>query len=254
MNLATGSGQATGGAGTDTVSNFENLTGSAFNDTLTGDGNTNVIEGGAGNDTINGAGGTDTVTYVSAGSAVTVNLSTGTGQNTGGAGTDTLSNFENLTGSAYNDTLTGNSSANVIQGGVGTDTINGGGGGDTLYGNDGTDLLYGADGLDNLYGGAGADDFIFQSASAFNNVDVIMDFAMNDNDAIDINDVIAFDPGTDVITDFVQVTTNGSNSEIRVDVTGSANFGGGTLIATIQGVIGLTDEAALVTSGHLVAA
>ena len=31
-----------------------------------------------------------------------------TAQNTIGAGTDTLSGFENLTGSAFNDTLTGN--------------------------------------------------------------------------------------------------------------------------------------------------
>ena len=39
-----------------------------------------------------------------------------TAQNTLGAGTDTLSGFENLTGSAFNDTLTGSSLANVIDG------------------------------------------------------------------------------------------------------------------------------------------
>ena len=40
------------------------------------------------------------------------------GQNTVGAGTDTLSGIENLTGSHYNDTLSGDSNDNVITGGV----------------------------------------------------------------------------------------------------------------------------------------
>ena len=43
-------------------------------------------------------------------------------QNTGGAGTDTLSGFENLTGSAFNDTLTGSTAANVLMGLDGNDT------------------------------------------------------------------------------------------------------------------------------------
>jgi Ca2+-binding RTX toxin-like protein len=133
MNLATGTGQATGGAGTDTISNFEHLTGSAYNDTLTGNSAANIIEGGAGNDTIDAAGGSDTVSYAVATDAVTVNLATtGTGQNTGGAGTDTLSNFENLLGSAFNDTLTGSSADNVIEGALGNDSIDGAGGSDTV--------------------------------------------------------------------------------------------------------------------------
>ena len=116
VNLATGTAQDTVGAGTDTISDFESLAGSAFDDTLTGTSGTNVIDGGkgndlidggAGNDTMTGGEGFDTATYASAGAAVTVNLATLTGQNTAGAGTDTLSNFENLMGSIYNDTLTG---------------------------------------------------------------------------------------------------------------------------------------------------
>ena len=46
----------------------------------------------------------------------------GTAQNTVGAGTDTLFNFENLTGSAFNDTLTGNGSANILSGLAGNDS------------------------------------------------------------------------------------------------------------------------------------
>ena len=83
--------------------------------------------------------------------------------------------------------------------------------------NFGLDVLYGQDGLDTLFGGAGADDFIFEAASAFNNVDVIKDFVANDNDTIDISDVLDthYTHGVDTLTDFVQITTNGSNSELR---------------------------------------
>jgi len=132
VSLALAAAQNTVGAGTDTLSNFENLLGSSFNDTLTGDGNANVIEGGAGNDVLNGGAGTDTVSYAGAGSAVTVNLGLAGAQNTVGAGSDTLSNFENILGSAFNDTLTGNAGNNVIEGGAGNDTLNGGAGIDTV--------------------------------------------------------------------------------------------------------------------------
>src|SRR5439155_1849741 len=67
--------------------NIENLTGSNYNDTL---------EGNAGNNVLAGGSGTDTVTYVNASAAVTVNLANTGAQNTIGAGTDTLTGFENL--------------------------------------------------------------------------------------------------------------------------------------------------------------
>ncbi|PZP54677.1 MAG: hypothetical protein DI586_09155, partial [Micavibrio aeruginosavorus] len=132
INLATTSAQDTLGAGIDTISNFENLTGSDFDDILTGNSGANIMEGGAGNDIINGSGGTDTISYANAASAITFNLATTTAQNTGGAGTDTVTNFENILGSAYNDTLTGNSAANTIEGGLGNDTLDGSGGTDTV--------------------------------------------------------------------------------------------------------------------------
>ncbi len=131
VNLSLATAQNTIGAGTDTLSSIENLLGSGFNDTLTGDGNANAIEGGGGNDILNGGAGTDTASYAGAASAVTVNLGLATAQNTVGAGSDTLSNFENLLGSAFNDTLTGNASTNVLEGGAGNDTLNGGAGLDT---------------------------------------------------------------------------------------------------------------------------
>ena len=125
----------------DTLTSIENLTGSAFNDALTGDGSDNVIEGGLGNDTLNGMGGSDTASYSLATAGVTVNLATAAAQNTIAAGTDTLSGFENLTGSAFNDTLTGDGSANIINGGAGDDLLIGSLGGDTLAGGLGVDTV-----------------------------------------------------------------------------------------------------------------
>ncbi|MCX6780492.1 MAG: tandem-95 repeat protein, partial [Candidatus Magasanikbacteria bacterium] len=58
VNLGTSSAIDSWG-NTDTLIAIENILGSAFNDTLTGDGNNNVIEGSYGNDSIDGCAGTD---------------------------------------------------------------------------------------------------------------------------------------------------------------------------------------------------
>jgi hypothetical protein len=83
--------------------------------------------------------GSHAIRHMHATAAVTVNLATTSAQNTGGAGSDTLSNFENLIGSAFNDILTGSASANAINGGAGNDTIKGGAGADILTGGPGND-------------------------------------------------------------------------------------------------------------------
>ncbi len=118
----------------DTLSDIENLRGSAHADRLTGDANANVLEGGAGADTLNGGGGSDTASYAHSAGGVTVNLTlTGpqaTVNNHAAAG-DTLTSIENLRGSAHADRLTGDANANVLEGGAGADTLNGGGGSDT---------------------------------------------------------------------------------------------------------------------------
>ena len=75
-----GGGDATG----DSILNFENLTGSRFDDTLTGDAGVNHLIGGYGNDTLNGgaggdildggAGDRDVASYASANSAVRIDM------------------------------------------------------------------------------------------------------------------------------------------------------------------------------------
>ncbi|RZJ83262.1 MAG: calcium-binding protein, partial [Brevundimonas sp.] len=52
-------GFATGGAGGDQLSGIENVTGTTFNDVITGDANANVLRGGGGVDILNGGGGAD---------------------------------------------------------------------------------------------------------------------------------------------------------------------------------------------------
>ena len=102
------------------------------NDTLNGLGGDDLFNGGLGNDVLNGDAGFDTATYLDASSGITVNLGLSTAQNTGGAGTDTLSSIEHLVGSAFDDALTGSAAANMFIGNAGNDTIDGGAGIDTI--------------------------------------------------------------------------------------------------------------------------
>jgi uncharacterized delta-60 repeat protein len=199
VNVNLGTGLATGGAGTDTLSGIEAVHGSAFNDTLTGDANNNDFNGYLGNDSIVGNGGLDKVWYWDATSAVTVNLAAGTA--TGGAGNDTLVGIRGAAGSNFNDSLTGTSGdSDTLLGGLGDDTLDGGAGvrdrvaywnangsvvinlatgqatgadgtdqlsgfedaeggrfDDTLIGSSGNDRLYGNLGNDSLDGGSGSD-------------------------------------------------------------------------------------------------
>jgi Ca2+-binding RTX toxin-like protein len=137
-------GTATGADGSDTLRNFNQIRASNFDDILLGtnrnDGVTEHFEGLAGNDTIDGRGGFDAVRYDWTGSAVNVNLATGTASD-GYGYTDTLLNIEGVRGSKYNDVLTGGNAANgtsvfdylnnqieFFSGNAGNDTINGGAG------------------------------------------------------------------------------------------------------------------------------
>ncbi len=127
-----------------------------------------------------------------------------------------------------------------------------------LHGGAGNDILYGDDGLDTLYGGSGADTFLFEATESFNNIDVVKDFSIaNDNDVLDISDILdatAYNRGVDLITNWVEITTSGSDSVVKIDRDGIGGTYSMRQIATLQGFTGLTDEAALVSSGNLIAA
>jgi len=111
VNLALQGQAQYSGVGTDILSHFQNLTGSAYADHLSGDSGDNVIDGGGGNDVLDGGAGFNAVSYASASEGVSVNLGMqGQAQNTVGAGTDILYNFQALIGSAYADVLEGGGS------------------------------------------------------------------------------------------------------------------------------------------------
>lgn len=159
VNLSTTGAQNTGAAGTDTLIAMENLLGSNFNDVLTGDGAANTLnggsgddwlDGGAGNDVLAGGTGIDSASYAATSDAVTVSLALTTAQNTGGAGTDTLSTIENLVGTDFNDVLTGSTANNSIVGGAGNDRLDGGSGNDLLEGGSGDDTIIGNSGTDTV--------------------------------------------------------------------------------------------------------
>jgi len=126
----------------------DTLKGDAGNDFLDGGDGNDILEGGLGDDQLIGGLGVDKADYRNAGSAVTVNLSILTAQNTVGAGNDTLSGIEQVLGSAFNDTLTGDGGANTLDGKAGNDVLNGGAGGDILIGGVGADAMNGGGDLD----------------------------------------------------------------------------------------------------------
>ncbi len=171
-------GPACIGAARDLVQGIENITGSAFDDTLRGDGGNNVILAGAGNDSLLGDAGDDRLTagpgvdsasYVrgvsgvdlpgpaGARAGVVVDLLVTTAQDTDGAGLDTLSSVEALFGSTAADTLWGSNGVNTLSGLEGDDEIHGRAGNDIVYGLDGADRVWGDEANDRLFGGNGAD-------------------------------------------------------------------------------------------------
>ena len=117
--------QNTSAAGKDLLIGVEHLTGSAFNDQLSGNDLDNRLLGGAGIDTIKGAAGDDM-----------------------------------LIGDEGNDLIEGGAGADIVAGGAGNDRLKGGADGDTLIGGDGNDTLDGETGADILAGGAGNDIYL----------------------------------------------------------------------------------------------
>lgn len=156
-----------------------------------------------------------------------------------------------INGGNTNDILYGLGGDDDLEGKNGNDILYGGDGNDDLDGDAGDDILYGGDGFDIMRGEGGADTFVFESASAFNDIDEIDDFDVSENDVLDLSDLLGgYDPLNDAITDFVEITTSGADSIVKVDVDGGAdNF---VQVAFIDGTNGLTDEAALEAAGRLI--
>jgi Ca2+-binding RTX toxin-like protein len=200
----------TGDAAGDVYVGIEGITGSAHNDTITGNSAFNTLIGGKGSDTITGGGAIGDFIFGGDGNDL-LDIGGPAGGMLGGFGNDTYivnggTEFLSESASQGTDTikstvdytlatgnsveaiianagtkglsLTGNELAQTITGGVGADTLGGGAGNDTLAGGRGND---------SLTGGANADRFVFNTKlSATANIDQIADFST-------IDDIIAVD-------------------------------------------------------------
>ena len=170
-----GDNSLTGGSNMDIINGNggdDTIDGGNGDDDINGGSGDDIIEGDAGADELDGGAGTDTLSYAGSPSGrttgddanprtgVTVSLASDPTDtdNTGthAEGDNAISNFENLTGSRYNDMLTGDGDPNVIKGGGGHDVISGGGGADELEGGAGRDRLEGAAGDFLSYAGSGS--------------------------------------------------------------------------------------------------
>ena len=221
------------------IQNFENVIGSLYNDTITGNSSANVLSGAAGNDslfgldgndslsggdgddyldggfgfdTINGGNGNDTTSYAFYSGPIVANLTTGVVSFPGNSTlTDTLISIENLIATNGNDSVTGNSSANVLSGAAGNDTIIGGLGSDTLTGGLGIDIFKYNNLADSAFGAL--------------NRDTITDFLLGvdklDLSAIDANFTIAGDQAFTFLGSSAAFTNVG---QLRYQVTGGNLF------------------------------
>ena len=192
VNLATGTA-VDSWKGTDSLSNIENIKGSDFNDTLTGNAQDNFIMGGGGVDVMAGGGGYDYLAFWNVGNnndgghGVTLNLNLGKSVVDDGYGnTETATGFEAFNGTRMNDKLTGDGAKNEFHGDDGADTLIGGGEEDDLSGDWGNDVidggtgdndhLNGGGGNDTMTGGGGSDNFNFNWNLADSGVDTLTDF------------------------------------------------------------------------------
>ncbi|MCB1454859.1 MAG: hypothetical protein KDJ51_00945, partial [Nitratireductor sp.] len=112
------------------------LDGGADNDIISGNAGDDTIEGGAGADNLDGGANTavgDTLSYAGSSAGVTVYLASNTVSG-GDADGDTVTGFENVSGSSHVDFLFGDANANTVSGNNGADWLYGGGGDDTMNG------------------------------------------------------------------------------------------------------------------------
>ncbi|WP_268800190.1 retention module-containing protein [Pseudomonas huanghezhanensis] len=187
------------------------------NNELFGDSGNDILFSGPGNDLLDGDAGHNTADYSLATAGVTVSTGINGAQNTGGAGTDTLVNIDNLVGSNFNDRLTGDAGSNVLNGGLGNDVLNG---------MEGDDILIGGPGNNTLTGGPGNDTFQWMAGNTGH--DTITDFTFG-ADKLDLSQLLQGaheDPNS--LENFLHFSISGSDSSVVSTISVSAVAGGAT--------------------------
>ena len=177
------------------VTNFENLDGSALTTAVavTGSSGANTVTTGSGNDTVDGGGGADIINAGVGDDIVSyhgteLSIDAGTGVNTliQRTATDinlgrvdqtvgdavTVANFQNIDasalGAAQGISIIGNSAANVITGGLGADTIDGAGGADVISAGGGDDTAVYRGSETSIDGGSGNNTLLLRAATTVN--------------------------------------------------------------------------------------
>jgi Ca2+-binding RTX toxin-like protein len=242
----------TGHAAGDTYNSIEGIWGSAFDDTLIGDGNRNELYGWDGNDLLDGGPGSpDDVVNPFAGDT----MFGGTGNDTYivdalydaaiefvGEGIDTVlttisyslplfSEVENITFIGVGDfTSFGNALDNVMIGGAGNDLLfgdNGGdplleGGDDTFVGGGGNDVLWGDTGSDTaVYSGNSTDYWFAGTTEHF----MVTDGVGGDGtDVLHWVDFLQFADGTFAVSDFLDPPTPGGSAPNDFDGNGMSDI------------------------------
>ncbi|MEJ5989868.1 nidogen-like domain-containing protein [Ramlibacter sp. PS3R-8] len=211
---------------------------------MTGNSLGNTIYAGIGNNVIAAGGGIDTLSYefgIAGTAGVKVSLAVTTAQATGGSGTDRISGFENLIGSARNDRLSGSTGDNLLDGGSGADILSGGAGSDTLVGGIGRDALTGGAG-DDVFRFTASRDTGATSAAA----DVISDFVRG-QDLVDLSliDAKASVAGNQAFTFIAGAAFSATNASGQLRVQGGVLYGSTDADADAEFAIALTGIGAL---------
>jgi len=152
-----------GFGGQDKLYGITRITGSDYDDIIKGSSSWNALYAGGGDDWIIATNGGDTIyggTHNVSGDwlsfediATSIDATMTAGSITGGLGTTTIFEIENLFGSEQDDILRGDSNNNTLHGNIGNDTIYGIGGANFLVGGQGDDTLIGGSGIDRYDGG-----------------------------------------------------------------------------------------------------
>lgn len=274
LNGGDGNDMLYGNGGADT------LDGGAGKDRLYGGDGDDLFISSAGVDLMYGGGGVNTVDYSAEGAGVKAVLGERYAID-GGGSRDTLIDMNHVIGSAFNDRIEGNADSNiltanagrdVVLGGYGDDTVFGGDGNDILYGDyknahgsdgqdiiyggngndyiyggDGDDVLYGEDGLDSIWGGGGADRYVLDITGS---IDRLRDINFGEGDTLDVRDILSgFYSGVEDISEYLQITDNGTHSTLSVD----QNGGGDSFVAValLYNTTGISDVAQLETDNDI---
>ncbi|WP_461208927.1 hypothetical protein [Desulfocurvus sp. DL9XJH121] len=192
---------------TDTLVGIQNVVGSYYKDSISGNDEDNELEGLEGDDTLTGNLGADLISggegddSMFGDDAASAETSGGNDTISGGEGNDTID------GGYGDDMLWGDSGADYLNGGYGSDLMGGGEGTDELSGNAGDDTMSGDMGDDMLFGGEGAD-----VMSGGDDNDVLYGDAGND--------VMSGDTGDDVLD-------GGDDNDILYGASGADSLIGG---------------------------